>query len=91
MLAAGERNPTLRVVADQRGCPTSAPDLAVAILGIVERLAEGGWQDRYAGIFHAAGNGETTWHGLATATFFEEPPRIMALRSPVVDPVALRH
>lgn len=86
MLAAGERNPTLRVVADQRGCPTSAPDLAVAILGIVERLAEGGWQDRYAGIFHAAGNGETTWHGLATATF--EAAAHHGVKSPVVDPVA---
>src|SRR6185436_2457930 len=28
MLAAGRRNSQLRVVADQLGCPTSAPDLA---------------------------------------------------------------
>ena len=28
MLAAGQRNSELRVVADQTGCPTSAPDLA---------------------------------------------------------------
>ena len=28
MLAAGQRNDRLRVVADQTGCPTSAPDLA---------------------------------------------------------------
>jgi dTDP-4-dehydrorhamnose reductase len=86
MLAAAQRGAQLRVVADQRGCPTSAPDLAVAILGIVERLAEGGWQDRYAGIFHAAGNGETTWHGLATATF--EAAAHHGVKSPVVDPVA---
>ncbi len=32
MLAAGQRNSELRVVADQRGCPTSAADLARAIL-----------------------------------------------------------
>ena len=85
MLAAGQRNPTLRVVADQRGCPTSAPDLAEAILGIVERLAEGGWQDRYAGTFHAAGDGETTWHGLATATF--EAAAGHGMKPPVVEPV----
>jgi dTDP-4-dehydrorhamnose reductase len=57
MLAVGQRNPQMRVVADQRGCPTSAPDLAVAIAGIAARIAED------------AGSGETTWHGLATATF----------------------
>jgi len=69
MLAAGRRNPRLRVVADQRGCPTSAPDLAMAIAGIAARIADEGWQDGYAGLYHAAGSGETTWHGLATATF----------------------
>jgi dTDP-4-dehydrorhamnose reductase len=41
----------------------------VAISGIAARIAEDGWQDRFAGIYHAAGSGETTWHGLATATF----------------------
>ena len=51
------------------GCPTSAPDLAEAILGLPRALRSDGWQDRYAGIYHAAGSGETTWHGLATATF----------------------
>jgi dTDP-4-dehydrorhamnose reductase len=69
MLAVGQRNPQMRVVADQLGCPTSAPDLATAIAGIATRIVEGGWQERFAGIYHAAGSGETTWHGLATATF----------------------
>ena len=55
MLAAGQRNGELRVVADQIGCPTSAPDLADAILAIAARLLGGGWDDRYAGIYHAAG------------------------------------
>ena len=44
MLAAGQRNRHLRVVADQLGCPTSAADLADAILGIAARLANDGWQ-----------------------------------------------
>ena len=69
MLAVGQRNPQMRVVADQLGCPTSAPDLAAAIAGIAACIAESGWQDRYAGIYHATGTGETTWHGLAIATF----------------------
>lgn len=69
MLSVGQKNPTLRVVADQHGCPTSALDLAEAIVSLAMQLADGGWQDRYCGIFHAAGTGATTWHGLATATF----------------------
>ena len=68
MLGAAQRMPCLRVVADQIGCPTSAPDLAIAILGIADRLA-GGWHSEYAGIFHAAGSGATSWHGLAEAAF----------------------
>ncbi len=68
MLNAAQGADTLRVVGDQRGCPTSAPDLAAAILAIAARL-DAGWRDEYAGVFHAAGTGETTWHGLATAVF----------------------
>src|SRR5579883_988548 len=60
MLAAGQRYRQLRVVADQRGCPTSAPDLAQAILSIASRLMKDGWRDHYAGIYHAAAAGETT-------------------------------
>lgn len=69
MLAAGQRNSQLRVVADQLGCPTSAPDLGKAILEIAARLTREGWHGRFAGIFHAAGTGATTWHDLAVATF----------------------
>ncbi len=68
MLGAAQKTDRLRVVADQQGCPTAARDLAVAILAIAARLREG-WQDRYAGVFHAAGTGSTTWHGLAEALF----------------------
>jgi dTDP-4-dehydrorhamnose reductase len=67
MLNLARTRDHLRVVADQRGCPTAAGDLAQAILAIADTLAREGWQDRFAGIFHAAGSGETTWHGLATA------------------------
>jgi dTDP-4-dehydrorhamnose reductase len=68
MLAAGQRSRELRVVADQAGCPTSATDLARAILAMAARLMNGGWEDRCAGVYHAAGTGATTWHDLATAT-----------------------
>jgi len=71
MLAVGKTRPRLTVVGDQHGCPTTATDLADAILAIVARLDATGWQSDYSGVFHAAGSGETTWHGLAVATFDE--------------------
>lgn len=57
--------PELRVVADQHGNPTYAPHLAQTILAIAAQLTEG--RRGVWGIFHAAGNGATTWHGFATA------------------------
>ncbi len=71
MLNAGRKMPLLRVVADQRGTPTAASDLAAAILAIVEKIRATGWRPEYRGVFHATGSGETTWHGFATAIFAE--------------------
>lgn len=68
MLAAARKMSKLRVVADQRGNPTSADALARAILDLVARIEEG-WRDEFSGVYHAAGSGDTTWHGLAVATF----------------------
>jgi dTDP-4-dehydrorhamnose reductase len=45
----------LRVVEDQLGCPTYAPDLAQAILAIAGRVSGDGWRDEHAGVYHAAG------------------------------------
>jgi dTDP-4-dehydrorhamnose reductase len=68
MLRLSDTQPVVRIVEDQRGTPTSAADLAVAILAIVERLqSANGYDD--AGIYHFAGNGETSWHGFAAAIF----------------------
>jgi dTDP-4-dehydrorhamnose reductase len=49
----------LRVVDDQRGCPTYAPDLA----GALARLAV----DRRPGVYHVTNQGACTWHDLAVA------------------------
>jgi dTDP-4-dehydrorhamnose reductase len=85
MLAVGKTRDRLTVVADQQGCPTTAADLADAILAIVARLDQTGWDTSYDGIFHAAGTGATTWHGLAVATF-EEAARHGA-KVPTVEPI----
>ncbi len=87
MLNAGAKNPTLKVVGDQCGGPTSADDLAAAIIDILVQIEAGGWKDSYAGIYHAAGAGETTWHGLAVATLEDAAkhgramPQVIAIRT----------
>jgi len=54
----------LRVVADQHGNPTFAPDLAAAVLALAHRIASEG-EDTPWGIYHVAARGATSWHGLA--------------------------
>ena len=88
MLNAGRVREVLRVVADQTGCPTTAIDLADAILAICERILRDGWRDDFGGVFHAAGSGSTTWHGLACATFAEAANRAPGLKIPMVEPIA---
>jgi dTDP-4-dehydrorhamnose reductase len=68
MLRLSDEQPVVRIVEDQRGTPTSAADLAVAILAIAEQLRSANGSDG-AGIYHLAGDGETSWHGFATAVF----------------------
>ena len=87
MIAAGAKNPKLRVVGDQFGNPTSADDLAQAIFAIIARIEETGWQAAYPGVYHATAQGETTWHGLAVATLEQAArhgqtlPEIEAIRT----------
>ena len=85
MLNAGRTRDRLTVVSDQFGCPTTAGDLARAILGVAEAIAVNGWREEYSGVFHAAGTGATSWHGLATAVF-EEAAR-HGMKVPVVAPI----
>jgi dTDP-4-dehydrorhamnose reductase len=50
------------------------------------RLMAGGWQDRYTGIYHAAGTGAATWHELAIATC--EAAARHGMATPTVAPIA---
>jgi len=63
---AGERD-RLRVVDDQVGCPTYAPDIAEAILKIAGRLNQTGWRADYRGVTHLAGPDAVSWCGFARA------------------------
>lgn len=84
MLTLGQTRDRLTVVSDQKGCPTTAGDLSDAILAIVARLRDG-WRDAYAGVYHTAGSGWTTWHGLAVAAFEEAAQHNR--RVPIIDPI----
>jgi dTDP-4-dehydrorhamnose reductase len=66
ILTDAQRRSVLRVVADQRGSPTNAEDLAQAIFAIAMRIDES-WQESDGGVFHITGGGHTTWHGFAVA------------------------
>ena len=72
----------LRMVADQRGCPTSTLDLAEAVLSIAPRLIAG--EDVW-GTYHFAGSGVTTWHGFASRIVAAQVP--LTGRSPRVTPI----
>lgn len=67
MLKLAETRDKLTIVDDQRGNPTSAFDIADAILAIVARWKERGSQP--FGLYHFAGKGDTTWCGLAREVF----------------------
>lgn len=69
MLRLADR-PELRVVSDQKGCPTAASDIAEALLIIAMRLIED--RDAPVGTFHFVNEGETTWFGLASEIFDQE-------------------
>jgi dTDP-4-dehydrorhamnose reductase len=53
----------LRVVADQFGSPTSAAELAKAVMTIAKKIGTGEKFDW--GTYHYCGKGITTWHALA--------------------------
>ncbi|PCI62105.1 MAG: dTDP-4-dehydrorhamnose reductase [Kordiimonadales bacterium] len=69
MLMLAKTRDTLGVVADQFGNPTYAPDIANALLSIARAYAKNGSKPDYAGLFHLAGAGDTSWHGFATEIF----------------------
>ncbi|MDR6840018.1 dTDP-4-dehydrorhamnose reductase [Pseudoxanthomonas sacheonensis] len=82
MLRIGSERDELRVVADQRGTPTSArliSDVSAEVL-----------QDDpgRSGVWHLTAAGETSWHGFAEEIFRQAAERGLADRTPNVIPIA---
>jgi dTDP-4-dehydrorhamnose reductase len=61
---SGERD-SLRVVNDQIGCPTYAPDIAAAAIAMAKKVIAEGWQPKFAGVTHLAGPDALTWYAFA--------------------------
>ncbi|MFE8117185.1 dTDP-4-dehydrorhamnose reductase [Brenneria goodwinii] len=62
MLRLGKERESLGIVSDQRGCPTYAGDIALAILDLLKLNVSGG-------IYHFCGDKEVAWHEFAEAIF----------------------
>ncbi len=68
MLRLAAQRDVVRVVSDQVGSPTSADNLAGAILDIAEQIHSSPDHGKW-GTYHLTGQGETTWHGFAEELF----------------------
>jgi len=70
MLRLAETRDVLSVVSDQWGNPTSALDIADAIIQVADHLAVTPDFSAY-GVYHLVGTGDTNWSGFARAIFTE--------------------
>jgi dTDP-4-dehydrorhamnose reductase len=65
MLRLAAERDSLRVVDDQIGCPTYAPDIAAAAIAIAKKVIAEGWDSKFAGVTHLAGPDALTWYAFA--------------------------
>ncbi len=68
MLRVGQERDEISVVNDQIGSPTSADEIAAALLDVAATV-EGGAPADLWGTYHFSGIGMTTWHGFAAEIF----------------------
>ena len=69
MLRLAETRDTVSVVADQIGSPTSALDIATAVLAVARNVLAHPDKREMRGIFHVSGDGEASWADVAQAIF----------------------
>jgi len=85
MLRLAREREELRVVADQRGCPTHAASIARALLQIASALAFR--PGSVFGTYHYCGTPATSWHGFAEAIVAAARP-LQALTVQRVTPIS---
>ncbi|QWT18718.1 dTDP-4-dehydrorhamnose reductase [Bacillus sp. NP157] len=83
MLRLGADRDELRVVADQRGTPTTTTLIVAGTLAALDRYIASP-ATFTAGTFHLTAGGETSWHGFADAIFDEAVAAGLLSRRPTV-------
>lgn len=73
MLERARRSDTVSVVADQYGCPTSAADLAQALVHLTRALIDDGTTQ--SGTIHFSNRGRTSWANFAETLFHQSAER----------------
>ncbi len=69
MLRLAEQRPALGIVADQVGNPTSALDIADAVIAVARNLVSRPGDESLRGIFHMTGSGDASWADFASEIF----------------------
>jgi len=75
MLRLAADRDTIRVVADQHGTPTYAPDIAEAVLAVCRTIAADPDGTEWHGVFHMTNTGSTNWAGFAAEVFARSAAR----------------
>jgi dTDP-4-dehydrorhamnose reductase len=84
MLRLGAERDELRIVADQRGCPTAARDIAATIIAMAGAIIAG--KTDGFGTFHYCGADETTWCDFARAIFADAAAH--GVKTPTIHAIA---
>jgi len=88
MLRLGSERDELRVVADQKGAPTSTALIVRTSLLLLDRwFADPGARAQLRGTHHLVAGGHTSWHGFASSIFEEAQMRGLLARVPRVMPI----
>ncbi len=88
MLKMGGEREELRVVADQRGCPTSAASIARCLWELAARYQKA--EDLQWGTYHFAGSPDCTWHDFAQEILNRALQSGLLHRLPVLRPITTR-
>lgn len=85
MLRLATKRDEINVVADQKGNPTCATDIAAALLEITRLYREG--SEIHWGIYHYTGQGPTTWFDFAVEIFKQARELGLIQKIPTVNPI----
>ncbi len=84
MLRLAKQKDVIQVVSDQYGCPTSAADLAEAVLAMTDSVLK---KKAFShSVYHYCGEGITTWYDFAVA-IFDISVRLGLKNIPAIKPI----